>query len=142
MTPSGPRTPVHYVLLTVGWSAVILGVIGIFLPIMPTTPFLLLAAWCFARSSQRFHDWLLNHPQLGPTVKAWQSGDGLPRKLRNRIMFLLWFSLLCTSLILANWWYPAAQIKLGALITLGLVLLGATVSGYLMAQPISESGDS
>jgi uncharacterized membrane protein YbaN (DUF454 family) len=52
-------------LLFVGWLSVVLGVIGIFLPVMPTTPFLLLAAACFMRTSPKFYHWLVGHPRLG-----------------------------------------------------------------------------
>ena len=63
------RNPViRYVLLAIGWLSVALGVIGIFLPVLPTTPFLLLAAACFMRSSKRFYLWLVNHRQLGPWI--------------------------------------------------------------------------
>jgi hypothetical protein len=54
------------VLLVIGWLSVVLGVIGIFVPVLPTTPFLLLAAACFVRSSRRFYLWLVEHPRLGP----------------------------------------------------------------------------
>lgn len=55
-----------------GWLAIILGVIGILLPLLPTTPFMLLAAFCFARSSDRCHRWLLNHRIFGPLITDWQ----------------------------------------------------------------------
>ncbi len=55
-----------------GVLALVLGILGIFLPLLPATPFLLLAAFCFARSSERFHSWLLNHPRLGPPIRDWQ----------------------------------------------------------------------
>lgn len=61
----------RYVWLTIGWVSVVLGVAGIPLPLLPTTPFLLLAAFSFAKSSPRFHAWLLDHPKLGPQIKDW-----------------------------------------------------------------------
>ena len=55
-----------------GAMAFLLGVIGVFLPIMPTVPFMLLAAFCFARGSQRFHNWLVYHPRFGPPIRDWR----------------------------------------------------------------------
>ncbi|MBX4335354.1 YbaN family protein [Bartonella raoultii] len=56
----------------VGWVMIILAIIGIVLPIMPTVPFLLVASWCFTRSSPRFHRWLHNHRVFGPPIKQWE----------------------------------------------------------------------
>lgn len=55
-----------------GSLALALGLIGVFLPIMPTAPFIILAALCFSRSSDRLHAWLLAHPQFGPIILNWQ----------------------------------------------------------------------
>ncbi|KYG62721.1 hypothetical protein AZI87_15675 [Bdellovibrio bacteriovorus] len=55
-----------------GWIFLGLGVIGIFLPLLPTTPFLLLTAFCFSRSSEKWHRWLINQPHLGPFILDWQ----------------------------------------------------------------------
>lgn len=60
-------------LLTIGSLSLALGIVGIFLPVLPTTPFLLLAAVCFSRASPRLHRWLLTHPRLGPAIVAWQT---------------------------------------------------------------------
>lgn len=56
-----------------GWAAFGLGVIGIPLPLLPTVPFMLLAAFCFARGSRRFHDWLVDHPRFGPAIRDWRA---------------------------------------------------------------------
>lgn len=63
-----------------GVTSVIVGIIGAFLPLLPTTPFVLFAAWCFVESSPKAHAWLLNHPTLGPFIKNWQNNRSLSRK--------------------------------------------------------------
>lgn len=78
------RSPViRTLLLAIGWLSVSLGIIGIFLPVLPTTPFLLLAAACFARSSRRFYLWLVEHPRLGPWVRDYLDGHGIHSKPRS-----------------------------------------------------------
>ena len=59
---------------------VALGIIGAFVPLMPTTTFLILAAWCFARSSRRAEQWLLNHKIFGPPIVAWRDSGAIARR--------------------------------------------------------------
>ena len=73
-----------------GWLAFVTGIVGIVLPLLPTTPFMLLAAALFARSSPRFHRWLLAHPWFGPPIVDWQQHRGIRRHARRRaVVFIL-----------------------------------------------------
>jgi hypothetical protein len=74
--------PVRWVLLGAGWLFVVLGVLGAVLPVLPTTPFILLAAACFARSSQRFYDWLLANRVFGPLIRDWRAHRTIPNRAR------------------------------------------------------------
>lgn len=77
-------------LLAVGWLAVALGMLGVVLPLLPTTPFFLLAAGCFARASQRARRWLLSLPVFGPAVADYQAGRGVALSIRLRAIALVW----------------------------------------------------
>lgn len=70
-----------------GLTALALGAIGILLPLLPTVPFLILAAFCFARSSERLHDWLLTHPTFGPPIEDWNQ-HGAIRPAAKRLATL------------------------------------------------------
>lgn len=63
----------------IGITSLLLGIIGAFLPVMPTTVFILIAAWAFARSSDRLHQLLLDHPRTGPAIRAWRCNQCIPR---------------------------------------------------------------
>lgn len=79
MPPEAERPRgVRLVLFSLGWVFVGLGLIGAVLPVMPTTPFMLVALWCFAKSSRRFHGWLLHHPVFGPPLRAWEQDRIIP----------------------------------------------------------------
>lgn len=70
--PQVARGPVKYIYLTVGTLSLILGIIGAFLPLLPTTVFLLIAAFCYERGSENFHHWLINHRWFGPPIVDWR----------------------------------------------------------------------
>jgi hypothetical protein len=117
--------------LLLGWFSLISGIIGIFLPLLPTTPFVLLAAWCFSKSSKRFHTWLLNHKFFGPIVHDWQSSDGIPRRARNRAILFMWIGMTISMFVVSRFWA-----------TIGLLIIGLCVMTYLLRMPVrSEDND-
>lgn len=81
------------ILIFLGTVFVGLGVLGIFLPLMPTTVFLLLAAYCYSRSSERFHTWLLNNRWLGRYIKNYKSGQGISVRQKTTTLLFLWASI-------------------------------------------------
>ncbi|MEQ8689943.1 MAG: YbaN family protein [Pseudomonadales bacterium] len=100
--------------IALGWMAVTLGVVGAFLPLLPTTPFLLLAAFAFSQGSQRMHDWLLNHARLGPPIQQWQQHRAISRRTK-------YWALLSMVLVFVLAWMVGAPTW--ALVTQACVLL-------------------
>jgi len=70
-----------------------LGIIGVFVPILPTTPFLLLAAACYMRSSERFYQWLINNRIFGAYVRNYIEGRGMPIRIKIFTILLLWLTI-------------------------------------------------
>lgn len=106
------------VLIAVGWLSVVLGVIGIFLPVLPTTPFLLLAAACFMRSSRRFYLWLVNHRHLGPWIRDYLEGNGIPLKGKVYAIGLMWASIGLSCYLVAQPWARAFMLTSAVLVSL------------------------
>jgi uncharacterized membrane protein YbaN (DUF454 family) len=69
--------------LAAGVLALVVGAVGIFLPVLPTTPFVLVAAWCFSQGSTRCERWLLEHPQFGPLVRQWRATRAVPLRAKQ-----------------------------------------------------------
>ncbi len=89
------NSPSKLLLIVLGWVFVGLGVIGIFLPLMPTTIFMIIAAWCFARSSDKFYKWLIYHPRFGKTIRDFHERKGmtLKSKISAIVMMVLAISI-------------------------------------------------
>ena len=85
-----------------GCIALALGVIGAFLPLLPTVPFILLAGFCFAQSSERLHNWLIHHKWFGRIIRDFEAGNGIPRRVKVRAISLLWVSLALSAWIVAR----------------------------------------
>ncbi len=113
----------------VGTLALLLGIVGIFLPLVPTTPFLLLASACYMRGSRRMHEWLLNQRHLGPYLRNFQQGRGIPLRAKITALALLW-----TSLTISMWFAPLPWVRILLLIP------GIAVTVYLYRMPTLEPG--
>ncbi|RYV03161.1 hypothetical protein SOPP22_05285 [Shewanella sp. OPT22] len=90
--------------LVVGVLSVFLGTLGIFLPLLPTVPFILLAVFCFARSSQRLHHWLINHPWFAVAIADWQRERGIRKTIKKRAMILSAASFILSISIVPLFW--------------------------------------
>ena len=114
----------RYVLITAGTLFLGLGIVGIFLPVLPTTPFLLLAAACYARSSQRFYDWLLNNKWFGTYVKNYREGRGVPLKVKIFTISLLWITILASIFIaISEWWIQLMLMIIAMGVTLHILTI-------------------
>lgn len=88
----------------VGLIALALGIVGIFLPLLPTTPFILLAAFCFMRGSPTMHAWLINHRIFGPYINDFQAGLGIPLRTKYLALTVMWLSLAISAWIMPIPW--------------------------------------
>lgn len=93
---------VQGILLVLGFISLSLGLLGIFLPLLPTTPFLLLAAWLFFRSSPTAYQWMLNNKLYGKYIKAFMVHRAIPLKAKVVSITLLWTTIICSALFLIS----------------------------------------
>jgi len=121
-------------LLLFGWANVGLGVVGIFIPGLPTTVFLLIALWAFSRSSLRFHAWLWNHPRLGPPIRAWHTHQVIPAKAKLLAVTTMAGSFIyVTGFVAQDWVLPAVM----AAILLPSAIYIVTRASLPPAEPIA-----
>lgn len=121
----------RYLYLAIGWGFVGLGFIGAFLPVLPTTPFLLIAAWAFSKSSERMHRWLYTHPTFGPYLLVWRDHRAIPTSAKTLAVTMMtagWVFVLFTS---DRWEVP---------VFLGLTHL--CVGAYIVTRPSGPPLDS
>jgi uncharacterized membrane protein YbaN (DUF454 family) len=83
---------------------------GVVLPLVPTTPFLLVAAYAFAKSSPRLHAWLLGHPRFGPLIKDWRRHGAISRGAKTTAMAMIAATPLITLAMQPPWWLLGSQI--------------------------------
>lgn len=107
--------------LLLGTLSLILGIIGIFLPVLPTTPLLLITAFCYYRGSSRMYDWLMSHPKLGPYIRNFREHRMIPRRVKAYILTMLWLSLLFCAYILHPIWLKCLMIAIAIGVTIHIL---------------------
>lgn len=111
-------------LVALGWLCIVLAVLGIFLPLLPTVPFLLVAAWAFSQGSPKAKHWLWHHPKLGPLVQQWSGQKTIPRSIKIRAILSIWAGMLLSMLLVKKGW-----------LVILLAMIGICVSAYLWRKP-------
>lgn len=96
--------------LAAGFASLAAAAVGLLLPLLPTVPFLLLAAWCFSRGSRRIERWMLDHPQIGPPIRDWRANRAVPLRAKQLASVMMAVSCLAAWWLLPSpWrWLPAA----------------------------------
>ncbi|GHE20437.1 YbaN family protein [Halomonas urumqiensis] len=92
------------VFIAIAWVSFALGVIGMFLPLMPTTCFMLLAVWAASKGSPRFATWIREHPRFGPAVVAWECERAIPRHAKWLAVSMLALSVVVLGVTVGLWW--------------------------------------
>lgn len=117
--------------LAAGFLCVGLGILGIILPVVPTTPFLLLAAACYARSSERFYVWLLTNRIFGSYIRDWRDNRGISMPLKIWIIFIL-----ATTMGASIYFVPLVPVRIV------LALIGLGVSVYILRLPTKRDSST
>ena len=119
------RYPLRAVLLVSGWVCVSLGLLGVLLPLLPTTPFMILASICFARSSPRCHRWLLSRPHLGPAIQDWERNGAIRTRAK------IWATLVLALVIGST----AVFAPVAFAVRLAVVGIGVAVAVFICTRP-------
>ena len=117
-------------LTSAGVLCVAIGAVGVVVPLLPTTPFLLLAAACFARSSDRFYAWLMNHRWFGPTIRNYRERRGTTRTVKVVAIAVLWSSIAVSSYLALDSWPPRIALLVVALAVTAHLLTLRTVEPH------------
>ena len=112
------------ILISLGWLCVGLGFVGVFVPGIPTTIFLIIALWAFTKSSEKLRHWLLNHKRFGPILNNWQKHKVVPRRAKILMVVLM-------SLAVILFYYSSQSL----ILTIGLIIILVSVAIYVISLP-------
>lgn len=113
--------PFKILFLSAGFMSLGLGIVGIFLPLLPTTPFLLLSAFCFAKSSDKFYQWLILNRVFGSYIQNYREKRGIPLKAKIMSVSLLWISILSSIILLKNIYFTIILPVIALLVSIHLL---------------------
>lgn len=112
-----------YVYIMGGSLSLILGIAGVFIPVLPTTPFLLLASFCYLRSSERMYNWLMNHKIFGAYIYSYLTYKAIPKKTKVGTMIFLWSTLIVSMIIVSSLHIRIFLLVVGVAVTAHLLML-------------------
>ena len=111
-----------YLFAFLGTVSLVLGIMGIFLPVLPTTPVLLLSAAMYMRSSQRLYEWLMSHKHLGAYIRNFREHKALPLRVKTVSVTMVWITLLyCAIFVAEEWWMRAMFITIAIGVTIHIL---------------------
>ena len=111
--------------------SLVLGAIGIVVPLLPTTPFLLLAAACYMRGSESLYNWLINHRLFGPYIKNYREGKGISLKLKIVLIVLIWITIPLSAFFIVD----------NLIVRVILFAIAVIVSMFLLSLPTHSAAD-
>ena len=116
------RKPIKVLLISIGTFFLGVAIIGIFIPILPTTPFLLISSALYAKSSKKFYDWLINNKIFGKYIKNYRDGKGIPLKLKIITTALLWITIGCSAIFALDiFWARVLLVIIAILVTIHII---------------------
>ena len=126
-------------LIVAGFLCIFLGILGIFLPVLPTTPFLLLAAVCFMRSSPRFYHWLLNNRWFGEYIRSYREGRGVSLAHKITSISLLWLTIGASACFFVQQvWLKVVLIIIATGVTIHLARIKTATPGSQVEKQSSQ----
>jgi uncharacterized membrane protein YbaN (DUF454 family) len=111
--------------IIVGTLALAIGIIGVFLPVVPTTPLVLLSAACYLRGSEKLHRWILSNPRFGEIIENYESGKGLKRSIKIKAIGLMWIMILISAFYFVD----------SLIARIAMILISSLVTIYLIKLP-------
>ncbi len=128
-----------YLLIFSGSIFLALGIIGIFIPVLPTTPFLLLSSFCYLRSSRRLYDWLIHHKVFGAYIYNYLTYRAVPKSTKISALILLWLSLGMSMLFISGIYIRILLIIVGTGVTIHLITLKTLPADKLKSAELNKN---